>query len=1050
MLTITKLRGAEYLLRSVADGVEDYFMGAGEAPGIWQGSWSPSLGVEGTVEADELRALVEGVHPVTGIPLLHGHKPREVKAYDLTFSAPKSVSLLWAFGGPTAAAEVSIAVSSAATTALDFLESHAAVTRRQQDGIRRQVGTSGFAVAAFTHRTSRAGDPQLHIHCLVPNVVEREDGVHVAIDAGPIHTWLKASGTIFQAELQRQLNDRLGVSWGPERNGTRELVGFAPKELRAFSKRTAAIETELEAGPEAVTAKERMRADDAASIKTRDRKDRNLSPEVLRDRWADEAARAGIRTGPGLARTVRHQTSSAPLVERDGLFDALVDPESGVCATRARFTHAHVVERVAALAAGRWDVREIEARCRDFLDSELVVRLAVSKDGSGRRRPPQWTTVEHRRLEDRVLVALDRLRSRTALGIRSDHIAASLDRSTLGDDQRSAVEMLCGSGGSLRVVLAAAGHGKTALTTTAARAAGADGRPVVALATTNRAVGELRDAGLEASTIARWRLDGARLEPGSVVVLDEVSQVSTRDAAAILDAVTTTPGAVLWCFGDEDQGRPVAPGGLAAELARLADAKEIAAAELTVNRRQRHPEERHALAEYRLGRLEVSQATRAANGWEHAALNLGALKEDLASAAVLDIRRHGAPQVVVLAVSHADCEDLADRIRRRLEEVGSIGGPALLGPGWGNDERTYAAGDRVLLHATLRLDGQRLPAGTTGTVTHVRHHGMSLTLDDGRTAQVPRDVVAGHRHDGTPNLSHAWARTIDGAQGGTWDQAHVLATSNLDRHTLYVAQSRGRLPTHTWNAPAPVPAETHGNVVRDERSADEVVLAAATRLPEHRFAAADDPAVLDRRLRAERAEHEAALAAGPPDPRREIARLSDRERRLGDDIRRFAERLASIEPQLSRTGGIRKVRADNRIRHDHLRSERDALEPRLDQATSDLAEVRHGLARMQEPLQERRRWERANEWHYHEIARIDHQLGRHWARVVAGAVEQGEPLAFGRDRLEAAATFLSTFGGNDEPDRDVVRIALREVETAERAIAHQQREVVGRDGGLSL
>jgi len=143
VLTITKLRGAEYLLRSVADGVEDYFMGAGEAPGVWHGRWADRLGLVGVVEPDHLRALVEGEHPTLGLLLLAGHRERTVKALDLTLSAPKSVSLLWAFADRATTADVSIAVSTAATTAMDFLEAHAAVTRRQVDGVRQRAATRG-------------------------------------------------------------------------------------------------------------------------------------------------------------------------------------------------------------------------------------------------------------------------------------------------------------------------------------------------------------------------------------------------------------------------------------------------------------------------------------------------------------------------------------------------------------------------------------------------------------------------------------------------------------------------------------------------------------------------------------------------------------------------------------------------------------------------------------------------------------------------------------------------------------------------------------------
>jgi hypothetical protein len=107
VLNITPLRDAEYLISSVALGIDEYYLGVGEAPGVWQGRWAAELGLEGVVEADELRALVAGVHPPTGVDLLEGNRKRETFAFDATYSCPKSVSLLWAFGTPETATVVS-------------------------------------------------------------------------------------------------------------------------------------------------------------------------------------------------------------------------------------------------------------------------------------------------------------------------------------------------------------------------------------------------------------------------------------------------------------------------------------------------------------------------------------------------------------------------------------------------------------------------------------------------------------------------------------------------------------------------------------------------------------------------------------------------------------------------------------------------------------------------------------------------------------------------------------------------------------------------------
>jgi AAA domain/TrwC relaxase len=876
----------------------------------------------------------------------------------------------------------------------------------------------------FTHRTSRDGDPQLHVHSLVPNLVQRADGTFVAVDANPVHEWLKASGTIFQSELQRHLTDRLGVAWGPERNGCRELIGFTPEQRRVFSKRTAAIETVLEAGDEAVTAKERMRADDRASLMTRKKKDRTLTPNRLRSRWEDEAASAVIPTEVRLRRTVCHQATPAERPDPADVFAALVDPEAGLCANRARFGHAHVVERVAALSGGRLTVTEIEDLAVEFLRTELVVRL-VPPTTPGQRKPPEWSTLEHRQLEDHVLQALAVLQHRSDPGLHPDHVDAAVASGSgrLGDDQQGAVRLLCGPGAGVRVVLAPAGHGKTALTATAAATMTALGRPVVALATTNKAVAELRSAGLDASTISRFRLDGAPLTAGSVVIIDEVSQVSTRDADAVLAAVSETPGAVVWCLGDDDQGRSVQPGGLATELRRLAD--QVAAARLNVNRRQRNPAERDALTAYRSGDIAGSQAIRDAQRWEHDQRTPVATRDALAAAAVADADMLGAGQVTVLAVSHADCEDLADRIRAVRIARGELTGPVLEGPGWGPTARRYAAGDRILFHTSLMVEGRRFTNGTTGTIAAITPDGAVTAIDDGTALVIPAGFVRGERVDGTPNMSHGWARTIDGAQGGTWEQVHLLATPNLDRLSAYVGQSRGRRPTHTWNTTPEPGGEEHGNVVLDPRDPAERVLAAVARIPERRFAAADDPFVLDRQLRAERAEHESALAGAPPDRSTLHARLTGIIDRREQEARRLWDGLGRLDRQIAKTGGLRQLRPDTRRAHRDLLAARDATYEQLRTVQEKLRDDRTMTNRLGWKVDEHARWVQANQWRQVELDRIDRQLADHWTDTVLTAVHQDDPLAYGLDRLrQARAVLASRQGTHAERDLHAVDHAL--------------------------
>ena len=188
----------------------------------------------------------------------------------------------------------------------------------------------------------------------------------------------------------------------------------------------------------------------------------------------------------------------------------------------------------------------------------------------------------------------------------------------------------------------------------------------------------------------------------------------------------------------------------------------------------------------------------------------------MAAAVCDDIDAYGAEAVAALVVSHTDAEDLADRIRARLADSGVLGGPVMTGPGWTTD-RDYQAGDRVLLHARCGPSGSRLVNGTTATVTRVDEAGLTVRVDrSGEEAVLPAGFVQGTRKDGSPNLSHAWARTVDGAQGGTWEACHLLGSAALDAYRGYTGQSRSRQPTHTWNTKQLV-AIDHGGILADQR-----------------------------------------------------------------------------------------------------------------------------------------------------------------------------------------------------------------------------------------
>jgi conjugative relaxase-like TrwC/TraI family protein len=138
MLSIGKLGAGQhrYYLDKVAEGAEDYYSGEGEAEGYWLGDAAADLDLEGKVAADQLVAMLTGNNPVTGESLgLKSAPNREpVPGFDLTFSAPKSVSLTWALGGHPVSGQVAEAHRAAVAEALGYLERQACWTRRGKGG----------------------------------------------------------------------------------------------------------------------------------------------------------------------------------------------------------------------------------------------------------------------------------------------------------------------------------------------------------------------------------------------------------------------------------------------------------------------------------------------------------------------------------------------------------------------------------------------------------------------------------------------------------------------------------------------------------------------------------------------------------------------------------------------------------------------------------------------------------------------------------------------------------------------------------------------------
>ena len=295
MLSIGKLtvEQSRYYERQVAQGRDDYYSGRGESPGRWTGGGAETLRLGGRVDDGGFMALMDGRDPRTGERVKRLAGRSKVAAFDLTFSAPKSVSVLFAIGEPALAGALVEAHESAVDAAVGYLEREACRVRRGRGGVRREVG-EGLVAAAYRHRMSRAEDPQLHTHVVAANMARGTDGRWTALDATPIYQHAKAAGFLYQAHLRAAVRERLPwVRWGPVLNGMAEIEQIAPAVLREFSTRRRHIE-ERERDLVAAGVEVGERGREAIVHDTRGRKRYGIDTAPWRDVVRARAAEHGL------------------------------------------------------------------------------------------------------------------------------------------------------------------------------------------------------------------------------------------------------------------------------------------------------------------------------------------------------------------------------------------------------------------------------------------------------------------------------------------------------------------------------------------------------------------------------------------------------------------------------------------------------------------------------------------------------------------------------------------------------------------------------------
>jgi conjugative relaxase-like TrwC/TraI family protein len=756
-------------------------------------------------------------------------RTQTVAGYDLTFSPVKSVSTLWAVADPKVAAQIEAAHQAAVQDALGFVERHALFSRQGRNGV-RQVNVTGLVAAAFTHRDSRAGDPDLHTHVAVANKVQTLDGHWLSIDGRVLFKAIVAASETYNTALEHHLHDILGLRFADRpdtdsgKRPVREIIGVDPTLNQRWSSRRVLIkyrQGELAAQFQRdhgrpPTPLEAVQLAQQATLETRDAKHEPRSLADQRATWHTQAAETLGRPDAVQAmidKTLNPISITSPHLDADWMAATAEKVLAAVEEHRSTWQCWHVhAEAQRQIRAVQVPTDKVDQLVQLLVAEVLQARsISLTRPDDGVPEPATLRrtdgssvyTVAGSELftSTRILAAEQRLvttAGRTDGRIPDADIVelALLESAANGVSmdagQAALVRAMCTSGARLQLAIAPAGAGKTTAMRTLARAWTDSAGQVLGLAPSAAAAAQLRDAtGAPAETVAKltWSIEhgdlpdwAQRIGRSTLVIIDEAGMANTLSLDTAVQFIIGRGGSVR-LIGDDQQLAAVGAGGVLrdiahtygavrlSELHRFTDPAEAAA---TLALRDGRPEALGFYLDRR--RVHVGDPTTSLdavfNGWQND-------------------RSHGLDPIML-----APTRELVSRLNRRARNNRLAGAT----PGRRvelADGNAASVGDLIITRSNdrrLRItatdwvkNGDRwitLHLTSTGGL-RVRH------AQNGRTVTLPADYV------GT-SVELGYATTVHAAQGVTADTMHGLVTGEESRQQLYTMLTRGRAANHIY------------------------------------------------------------------------------------------------------------------------------------------------------------------------------------------------------------------------------------------------------------
>jgi conjugative relaxase-like TrwC/TraI family protein len=775
MLSIGVARNADYYTRLAQSA---YYTNAPEAPGQWHGVGAEKLGLTGEISDPEaFRKLFSGYGKNGEKLVQNAGKDDRKNAWDLTFSAPKAFSTLWAIGNEEQRAKLESIHERAMKAALEQLNEHV-VTRTGKGGVNREK--CDLIYALFEHTTSRSEEPQLHTHALLMNIGVRADGKTSALETHDLFRMRLTAGAYYRAEVARLSKEELGLRFERIEKNCIELWGRVKELCAHWSTRSKEIDEYVKEHGISNGGKGKA----FACTETRSKKDMERSREENLQRWKEEAKEMG-HTYDSLYQSMR----------RESLLQKAKDPHLSLTekerkeAVKAEIT-ATVKERLFKEQSHFTQVKLAQTVAEESQLSGLTIS-EIKGVGESIKKDlvhlyDQKNGLTHYTTKETITQEKELITNAETLTKNNTHIVSPKSRMSflspeLSDEQKLAFLHVT-EPGRLKIVEGIAGTGKTTFLRQANRAWEEEGYTTFGVALQAVTAENIqKEAHIQkSSSLAKFFYDYEKetlnVDTKTVIVLDEAAMVGTQDLKKLTDICLATGAKTVW-VGDRNQIQAIDPGGA---FAGAAD--RFGKAELQEIWRQRGSHEWGRKAVYNAAKGAVTESlselyekgkvTFSDNNYE--------AKKALIQACAIG-KDESLKETLILTSTNNQAESLNEMAQMVRIKEGKL---SMNAPSFKVEGQSFFEGDRLLFKENNR--SLNLKNGYRGTIEKVHKSGnVSVKLDSGEKRHFnPKEYT---------KVSLGYAHTTHLAQGQTKNKTFILADEGMiDKEMFYVQISRQR------------------------------------------------------------------------------------------------------------------------------------------------------------------------------------------------------------------------------------------------------------------